>query len=888
MSLKLRQFLSVPELLHSVADRYSDRVAVQVYHDEDDQFTEMTYAELARRATVEGDKLKALGVQPGDRIALIEDNSIHWCIAFFAILNCRATAVLFDPRMEVADYDRLFGLADPQFAIINEKFLDKIPKSLTNCLMFLDIQRGLNHLNGKKTIIHGQDRDETIALLMFTSGTAGSVKAVMLEHKALLNSISMTIDAIGLSSKEEYLSMLPLTHIYGLTTFLFSISRGMTTTLIIKIQSDLVLKIMRKTGTTIFGTVPRVLELFHAKIEQRLQGRPLLIWLKNACGAVRDKTGLNLGRLFFFPIHRLFGGCKYFLSGGASLDLHVQADLQSLGFSIIQGYGLTETTARIVGTSARKPIKGITGWASENVKLRIVPLSDHTDGEICVQSPTLMRGYFRDPAATEQVMQEGWFHTGDLGHLDKQGYLTITGRVKDVIVTPSGLKAMPLDIEDRYKGLSGVYEMAVVGMPIGNGLSEEIHAAIIPSDEIKKKDLSPEELKDKLKQEVMIRSEQIPSHLRIHHIHVVSALPKTLTFKVKREELRRQLKALVQQERNGPKPEESHDPITKGLLKIIRRVCTENGKQVNNLNLGMSFELDLHFDSLTSLECVFAIEEYFHIRIQQPSTIKTIGDLDQLIRHLISVASSEEKKLVPFRHELAQEREVNEQDRKYIEGKPSMMQSFLFGMLGLFYRIFFRFEVEGEDYIPEGPFILCSNHTSHLDAPTLILGTGLSIKNFRVLAAEDYFFKASRFKRFVRNLLNLVPFSRVNNKHEIMRNFDIVRECIRNKKNIILFPEGTRAVDGNLKQFKSFIGILGSELTIPIVPAYIQGAFECWPKGQKMPKRGRIRLAFGKPIMMTASDKAEGLGDFNAYAALTQKIHDAVEGLRDRSKPSIG
>jgi long-chain acyl-CoA synthetase len=877
--LKLKEFSSISVMLSYLASRYPKKVAVQIYHDENDRFAQLTYSELEQRARLESDKLKALGIEPGDRVALIEDNSIQWVIAFFAILKCQATAVLLDPRMETSDYDRLIGLSDPQAVIIKESLIGKMPRSLTNCLNFLNVHEGLNSLNGIKPITHSRDGDGDIALLMFTSGTAGHSKAVMLEHKALLSSITIAADVSKIRSKDQYLSMLPLTHIYGLNTFLVSISQGVTTTLIVKFQSDLMLKIMRKTGTTLFGTVPRVLELFQTKIEQKLEGRVLVKWLRGICTVVRDKTGFNIGKWFFSAIHRPFGGCKHFISGGAALNAHVQAKLHSLGFSVIQGYGLTETSARVVGTSAKDSAQGTSGRPDKGVKLRIEPIPGHLDGEICVQSSSLMRGYFRDPVATEEAIKEGWFHTGDLGRLDDQGRLTITGRLKEIIVTSSGLKAMPLDIEERYKGLSGVHEMAVVGMPIGNGLSDEIHAAVIPSEEILKKNLPPEEIKERLKQEIMSRSPQVPTHLRINKVHVVSTLPKTLTLKIKRDDLRNQLRGIIKKERHKATSGENHDDITRDLLKIICQVSSEHGKEINSLNFGMSFELDLHFDSLTSLECVFAIEEHFHIRIKQPDMLKTIGDADQLVRQLMSAASAEEKKVVPFHHELSQDRPMTAQDQEFVEDQSSVVQSMIFATLGMIYRTCFRLEVEGKEHIPEGPFILCSNHTSHLDTPALILASGLDVKTFRVLAAEDYFFKKAWLRHSIKNLLNLVPFSRTNNKNEIIRNFDIARKCIQNKKSIILFPEGTRSQDGALKDFKSFIGILGFELKVPVVPAYIQGAFECWPKGQGIPKRGKIRVIFGKPFVITDEDKEKESTDFSVYAAFTERIHDAVEVL---------
>lgn len=623
-------FHRLPEFLLDVAIKFPQKIAIQEISETGIK-TKVSFSELVIRIKNSAEDLKKQGIAPGDRVAIIEENSIDWVVAFFAILEIGATLVIIDPRLETSDFEKLITVSDPQMIMTTDRFLLKIPANQRQsiCCWNLETQKSIGVQKNKA---HNRDGDPEAALILFTSGTGGAFKAVVLEHEALLHSIEKTLNGHDIQPKDRYLTILPLTHIYGLTILLTALARGATTTFLKKIQSDLILRAMQEDKTTIFPAVPRILELFHSKIAEKLDKKPYLKKLMAISGKIRSSTGWNIGKYLFMPVHKVFGGCLNLFSGGASLNREVHEQLHALGFTVIQGYGLTETAAMVIGTTPKNPALGISGRALPGVELRIDAVQGHTAGEICIQSPTLMRGYFRDFEATNQVLKDGWFHTGDLGFLDAKGNLFITGRLKEVIVTSSGQKAMPLDIEERYRGLPGIKEMAIVGIPSLKGTGEEIHAAIVVADDLQ---LSLNSLSERFKKSISERSEKVPPHLRIQHFHILTALPKTLTLKVKRDELKEMVQKKWEAREDEEEEDGQYDETTKQLFEIISCVCKQNGKPLKKLHSKLSFELDLNFDSLTSLELAYAIEKHFNVQLSETMPIRTIDDADNQIRRLM-------------------------------------------------------------------------------------------------------------------------------------------------------------------------------------------------------------------------------------------------------------
>ena len=407
---------------------------------------------------------------------------------------------------------------------------------------------------------------------------------------------------------------------------------------------------MKETKTTILPAVPRVIELIHSKVKQGLEAKsPFIQYLLRAtatgCNALQPLIGGNGSKIAYSKVHQAFGGkLRLIISGGASLDHSLHEEMNRLGFLIVQGYGLTETAGPVIGNTPSAWRVGSAGTSPEWTHMRIETTDGLSAGEVILKTPSAMRGYFRDPKGTANVIKEGCVHTGDLGIVDGKGHLEITGRVKEIIVTSNGQKAMPADVERRYQGISSIQEIAVVG--ISSGQQEEIHAAVVASELLLNQNLPFETLKQKIEEDIIKCSEAVPAHLRIQKIHIFDSIPKTLTLKVKREKLRRQICDKGSFPKSGPETDSDHpqvtidlstpyDDLTRQVLDIVCSIAKHSPiKKSIKLSPKTSFQIDLGFDSLAMLELSFALEKQFQIRITEDSVekVQKIDDLVSIVR----------------------------------------------------------------------------------------------------------------------------------------------------------------------------------------------------------------------------------------------------------------
>lgn len=646
------------------------RIAIQK-GDED----KITYQELWDKIQEWAKLLQTTGIKSGDRIAILGSNSIEWAIAFFAIHVCSCTPVLIDSKLEGKDYENLIDMADPQLIVVNKKFFQKISLSKLSKIPVLDLDQNLSPLSTSQTIEqNARDGNSSIAVILFTSGTTGLFRGVMLDHTALIYGIKAGEYASDAKQGDRFLILLPFTHIFGLVVCLLTplCLRG-TLIMISQIQSEAILKALKETKPMFFPMVPRLLDLIYIKIKQKIFDQPswlqkLIRTLMFFCKKSRELTGINIGKFIFFPIHRMFGGhLKALLSGGASLAKEVFWDLEALGFTILEGYGLSETAAISICTTIydrhRQP--GSVGKPVPWMELKLDP--PDLEGEILLRGPMLMQGYFRDEEGSRRAFKEGWFCTGDLGKIDDNGYVYLTGRLKEIIVTASGKKAMPQDIEKRYQGIDGIEEMAVFGMPSSISTVDEIHAAIVIIN-ITTDKLSPPQFYEQIVNQILKRSEEVPAHLRIYKIHRVDSIPKTSTLKIRRLVLRDMLKNQQQQATQKITDSDlqnikSDDPITHKIMLFSLKILKDQQRSLSKpLTPQTSFQIDLGFDSLTAFDLAFMVEEEFHIRLGQEklNEAHTIDNLTNIVKSLMNEPVAEQK-------EILEENDISQQIMNFIK-----------------------------------------------------------------------------------------------------------------------------------------------------------------------------------------------------------------------------
>ena len=513
---------------------------------DDKTWSFISYEELLAKVDAVAKRFKSYGLKPGSRVILLEETHPNWLITLFAIFACQATAVNLDPRLPSSDLEDLIEKADAQILLTSESFLveDRLP--LPSQMIILDIHRdyaaiqsNIDNGNGAIKIPEAVDPDPSAAFLLFTSGTTGALKGVILTREAICFTLERARKFTLVGPDDEILLLLPLHHIYGvMMSAIINFWFGSTVTILSDIREQ-VMTALKETQTTALMIVPKFLELFYERIESKVRDKGLFYYflfkglLSVSCFA-KKYLSLNLGKIFFKQVHQSFGGkFRFFVSGGAPLAPIVYQKWEAMGFTVLEGYGLTETGGLVCCNPCTTEEKSGVGELMDDIEVIIDNKNEEGIGEICVKGSNLMKGYFRDEKTTEEVMRDGWFHTGDLGKFDKNNHLIITGRIKELIVLPNGKKAIPHEVENHYQNISGVSELAVIGIYSDEINGEEVHGVVTMSDRYKVK-FSVEERKKRVEKLVYNRSKKIPKEYQIRHLHFMKEIPKTATLKVKR------------------------------------------------------------------------------------------------------------------------------------------------------------------------------------------------------------------------------------------------------------------------------------------------------------------------------------------------------------------
>ena len=551
--------LSIVELLVAINRRYSNLPALRMK--QGDKYNSISYRELGRRTSDTAYSLKKLGVEKGDRVAILSESRPEWAIAFFGIVSCAGITVPMDIKLSDTEIEFILNNSGTKCVFVSKKLLPTILRirpclqSLQNIISFDDTtEEGINLLKDFKVpegeIAHRDIQPDDTALIVYTSGTTGVAKGVELTYKNLLFEVMALDKYIHFSPKDNFLSILPLNHMLELTGGLIApLYAGACITYCDSLKPEVIVKLMQETKTTTMLCVPLVLKMFHKGIFKKVDGmRPLkkkmFYWMLGFSKFLLN-FNIRIGRLLFSELHRQFGGkLKCFVSGGAPLDPHVEEDFHALGFNILQGYGLTEASPVVtVNTFSERKYTSV-GIPLKGVEIKIAKnKDDDNEGEILVKGPNVMRGYYKKPKDTEEVLKDGWFYTGDIGYIDDDGFLYITGRVKNMIVLGGGKKVHPEEIEEVMSKSSLIKEICVVGKKATRGLkagTEEVFAVIVPDEDAfaEEEKQNKEMIRNKITVEINRLSEHLASYKRISDFMLYfDELPKTSTRKVKRKEV---------------------------------------------------------------------------------------------------------------------------------------------------------------------------------------------------------------------------------------------------------------------------------------------------------------------------------------------------------------
>ncbi|MEJ7617899.1 MAG: AMP-binding protein [Pyrinomonadaceae bacterium] len=469
--------------------------------------------------------------------------------------------------------------------------------------------------------------------------------------------VSMLSAVIDMTTRDGVLSVLPLHHTFEFSTgFLAPLSRGAQITYLPELSGEALSRAIKNGYVTGMVGVPALWELLHRRIMTKFNERSARVGeaaelLIRANSWLRDKTPFNLGQLVFFPIHRGMGGrVRYLISGGSALGERIKQDFHGLGFTILEGYGLTEASPVLtVARPSNQLIAGSVGKPLPGVEVRNADADASGVGEVIARGPNVMVGYYENEEATRAAIRDRWLHTGDLGRIDEEGNLYLVGRSKDIIVDSNGKNVYPDEIEEIYQTSPFIKELSVVGLPDETG--EKVACIVVPDNDYDIA-LSGAEVRERIESHFRDVSSTIPFFKRVKVLHFTDAeLPRTATRKVKRQEVAASMQAIEERLRSvatrQARKNEARHTDANWLLDVVAQVSNRPRAQVS-FDSRLS---DLGFDSLMFVELSTALEQTGATLIS-PDTLTEVRDVRELAGRVTRRPSAAQKEAADARAQM--------------------------------------------------------------------------------------------------------------------------------------------------------------------------------------------------------------------------------------------
>ena len=772
-----------------------------------------SYARLASCAFQFARELEARGIGHGDRVLFWSENSPEWIAAFYGCLLRGAVVVPLDLKSAPDFAARVQQQVSAKLLLSDEPQLDLPRLSLTTLSDAIATHSDAPY--------HANSND--LVQIVFTSGTTAEPKGVCLTHRNLLANIAPIEKEFRKYARWErfvhplrFLCLLPLSHVFGqlMGIFIPQLLGGEVYFRESYKPSEIV-GVVKKQRINVVVTVPRVLETLREEVSRKgaktkTEGAKVL----EAQLSRAEKRHFLRNWWTFRNVHRRFGWRFWaFITGGATLESDTEIFWQRLGYAVIQGYGMTETASL---TSLSHPFRMQRGSIGKPVAGQEVKLSD--DGEILVRGANVSPGYWN--SATQTLTdQQGWIHTGDIGELDPKGNIYFRGRSKDTIVTAAGLKIFPADLEAALDRQPEIKESTVIPLPGSNGT--EALAVLIRRDD--HSDLSAA---------VQRANESLAEFQHIRHwvTWPNSDFPRTAgTRKVIKGQVAAALETM-----------NTHAPLS---LPVISRIA---GAEIAQFKPSASLAGDLKLDSLGRVELLSALEDQYQIELDEAAITEatTIADIEQIVSRGQSDAVA-----YPY--------------PRWAMRWPTTWLRFLGYNFFLFplTLIMCRVRVIGAERLKKlnGPALLISNHVTDVDAALILSALPLRRRLRVAIAMQGELLREWRVSSKVRYALGAALFNvfSIPRQSGFRQSFAYAGEAVDRGWSILIFPEGTETKDGSIQPFKAGIGLLASELNIPVVPIKLEGLFDLKQQRRRFVRPGTVTVTFGEPLNESRVEELE-------------------------------
>lgn len=559
---KAEKYEDLKEMLKKSGEKYGDRPAYKFKTEVPGKFREITHKQFRDEINNLGTALIDMGLKD-KRIAVISENRYEWGVAYLAIVTGTGIVVPLDKALPNNEIESLIIRSEVEAIFYSNKYNDIMneikEKKNTNVKFFISmdleketdgvysqselIEKGNKLIEkGNKDFLDAKIDNEKMGIMLFTSGTTAMSKAVMLSHKNICSNLYDIASVIAIKKTETFLSFLPLHHTFECTVgFLYPISKGSEIAFCEGIRH--IADNIKEYQISAMISVPILFENMYKKVMKNIEKKGKLETVKKGIKISQFllKFGIDIRKKIFKEIHDSLGGkVRLFVAGGAALDPEAEKGFNELGFTMYQGYGLTESSPVIAAEDDKFRKLGSIGKAFPSLEVKVVDENEEGVGELVVKGPSIMMGYYKNEEATrETIDKEGWLHTGDLAKIDKDGYIFISGRKKFVIVLKNGKNIYPEELENLVNKIEGVKESFVYGKPEDDG-DYKICAKIVYDEELVKGIYGTEDeekIKELIWQEVKKVNKTMPAYKYVREINITKEdLIKTTTQKIKRFE----------------------------------------------------------------------------------------------------------------------------------------------------------------------------------------------------------------------------------------------------------------------------------------------------------------------------------------------------------------
>lgn len=786
-----------------------------------------SYRRVAETAFQFARELEALHIGRGDHVILWGENCAEWVVAFF---GCALRGAIVVPMDDAAAPDFVLRVSQR----INTKLLlcSRTHLQQNGSVSTISLEDLVNHVAQHSNAPYpaAELKASDTLEIVFTSGTTAEPKGVVITHGNVLANIIPLETEIRKYPKYErfvhpirFLNLLPLSHVFGqfLGMFLPPLLRG-TVIFQTVLNPSKVIETIRRERVSVLVAVPRMLQSLKDKINRDLEDSGRLEQFHQRFRAAEGKHFLRRWWIFR-RVHRDFGWKFWaFICGGATLDRETEEFWGRLGYAVVQGYGLTETTSLI---SVNHPFRLGKGSIGKVLPGREIRLAD--DGEILVRGQGIASAYWTERVLQPVAGQGGWYRTGDIGALDPEGNLYFKGRKKDVIVTPAGMNVYPEDLEATLRRQPEVRDCVVVGRE-RDGNAEPCAVLILHDSK-----LDPEPI-------VKRANDALAEYQRMRcwYVWPQADFPRTPTQKARVNIIRDEIQARFAAH---PPTQIDSSPLTELISRISRRRLARSSAETN-------LESDLNLSSLDRVELLSALEDRYQVDLSETrfAAACTVGDLERMLRDTNREKVAYHYPRWVLRWPVTWIRLL----AYYLLVRPAIM------LLGLP-------RVEGRENLRavRGPVLVVSNHIDDVDLGFILTALPARLRHRLATATGGEALESLRTPPLTRGffsriydrlkwtlgvaLLNLFPLPR---QAGFRKSFAYAGDAVDRGYSVLVFPEGHHTRTGNLQPFQSGIGLLANNLRIPILPVRIGGLFEVKSAGKKFAPPRKIWVRIGSPI----------------------------------------